>query len=349
MAKDLPALRVIWGDDDPHARPRPPSELSAEMTLVEFFWRYAWPDCLEPKGDSIRTRKDYVTSLDYWALFTGDPPIYNITKRTCSQFLRRLAALPGQKPDTTLAANTIRKHWINIQRLLEWTGPHSRQTPQGTGLVDNPPWLQAPPKDYPGPKPGFSLDEIWDWLRKLPEIEPRRLPKMAQFDPVTWWRALILTFYNTGMRPGMLLRIRWEMIYGHVLRPPVSATKGRRGQILWLNNAVLDAIEPLKRPKGLVFGWEDWSKGETTLRRERVRQERAAGIRCHPLKAFRRTFDTECTKINPVACQIQMNHMSPSIQMAFDHYLDAEEVLGSALEDLPQPGPLRQQLLPGFK
>lgn len=339
---DSPALSVFWGDERP-PEPRVPSELSAEMTLVEFFHAYAWPDCLATKGDCEKTRRDYLRSLDYWARLTGNPPIGDITKRTCSQFLRQLRAVEFR--GRPIADNTVYKHWVVIERLLEWTGPESRSVRHGADLVDRPPRIDGPRRVHEQPKPCYSLEDLWHWLQVLPQ-EARGFRKLERTDPADWWRALILTFYNTGMRPGTLFSIRWEMLRDHSLRVPREMVKGRRrGLLLYLNRAALDALQPIRRPAGLVFRWEGWPEAESTLRNHRDRLQDAAGIPRLDFTAFRRTFTTEAGKIGPIAMQLMTGHVGLGLRMAAEHYIDAGQVLADAMEKMPQPGPMRQKRL----
>ena len=163
--------------------------------------------------------------------------------------------------------------------------------------------------------------------------------KIGGFDSATWWRAVILTAYNTGMRPGMLFRVTWEMLDGQRLTPPPSISKGHRGHLVWLNDAAMEAIEPLRRSKGPIFIWPDYPQSETTIRYQREMQQRAAGIPERPLYALRRTFATQCGKISPMAMQLEMGHVAPGLKMATEHYIDAEAVLSDALRKLPQPAP----------
>jgi len=340
----FPLLNVIWPDDDRPATTAPPGKLSAEMTLSEFFWRYAWPDCLAPKGDKLRTRKDYEKSLVYWRIFTGDPPLEEIDKRTCSRFLGRLALARHKRTDQVLAGNTIYKHWVNLERLLRWTGPASRQNPEGAAVIELPPWLRGPRKKKCAPKAGFIVDEIQCWLEVLGRTAGPA-PKIQVADPPAWWRAVILLDYNTGLRPGTLFAVRWEMISGHWLTVPTGIAKGEDGLRIWLNDPALQAIEPLRRAAGLVLGWENWPEAESTFRKHRIRQQEAAGIRLLPLYGLRRCFSTELAKINPLAAQIMMGHRDLGMQMMIDHYVDPEQLLGEALAKLPQPGRLVQREL----
>jgi len=114
---------------------------------------------------------------------------------------------------------------------------------------------------------------------------------------------------------------------------------------LYLNQAILDALAPIRRPAGLVFGWADWPRGETTLRRHRRRMHDAAGIPRLDFKAFRRTFTTECGKLSVLAMQLMTGHVGLGLRMAAEHYIDAPAILADALERMPQPGAATQRRL----
>jgi len=337
---DQSSLAVFWPEDAVAraGRLHGESKLSAEMSLPEFFWQYAWPDCLAPKGDSKRTRKDYAKSLDYWVILTDNPPVGGITKRTLSQFVRRLAGLP-------LARNTVYKHWVNVERLIRWTGPASRQNREGIGLVEVPAWTQGPRKQKVSPREGPRLDEINSWLEGL-VLGARPILKLGGIDPVDWWAALILFDYNTGLRPGSLFRLRWEDLDGHWIQIAAVDYKGQQqDHRIWLNEPALRAITPLRRAAGLVFAWEGWPRAETTFRKHRRRTQQRAGIQPFSLYGLRRRFCSELGKINPLAAQIMMGHRGLGMAMMIDHYIDRESILSDALSRLPQPGRLVQRRL----
>ncbi len=328
-------LKVVWeGDQDER---RGVAGLTPNVRLSEFFWFYAWPDVLEPKGDSSRTLKDYLTTLQRWRQLTGDPPIRKITERTLSKFLRLLAGLTESNGYPSMRNNTVRKHGVIIDRLIRYTGPRTRDNPTGADLLEKPPWIPLPRLEGVAPKRPLRLEEIGAWLHVLPE-EAQPLPKMCGADPVAWWRALILLAYNTGWRPQTLFDFRWDWLDGQRVTVPVAGIKGRRGRIFWLNQSAMAAIEPLREYEGgLVLNWWNHKSGNTALRRHRERMQRVAGIPAMPLYALRRSFATQLAAINPLAAQIAMGHEGLGMAMMINHYLEPEAILAEALYRLPQP------------
>jgi len=303
-----------------------------------FFDVWAWPYCLEPAGREPGTESAYRTAISYWVRLTGNPPIAEITRQHMVRFLNGLKTMTSLRTGGPLSIASVRKHMLVIQRLLEWTAHPDRHNPNGAGLRSDVPWCPIPRKEFPTPRPGFSLPEIGGWLAVLPDVaEP--MPTVDGTDPVAWWRALLLVSYNTGMRPGTTFRVTWDMLDGHTLRIPPTIVKGHFGRLVWLNDHALAALEPLRRSSGLVFGWDGWPARETTLRRHLRAQQRAASVPQRSLYGFRRAFATECGKINPLAMQIALGHVGLGLQMAANHYIDHEAVLAEALSKLPQPTP----------
>lgn len=337
-------LSVLWPDESPGPSPPAHDGLSAELRLTEFFWRYAWPEVFEPRGDCRRTLADYLTTLRHWQRLVCDPPIRQIEKRHLALFVRLLGGLKDKHGAPRMGRNTIWKHWQIISRLLRFCGPEGRHNREGAGLIDAPPWTPPPKRERKAPRRGLKLDEIDLWLRALP-AHARAMPKIGNADPVAWWRAVILLTYNTGLRPMTAFAVRWEQLDGHRLVVPPASAKGGRGKLHWLNDAALEAVRPLRRGGGLILNWHGWPAGETTFRKHRRLIQLGAGIPPLSLYALRRTFATELARINPLAAQIAMGHEGLGMAMMINHYLDPEKLLGEALAKLPQPGRLVQREL----
>ena len=330
------ALLSAQGPESTHSQELP--EPTADMRLPEFFDAWAWPFCLEPAGREPGTETTYRTALGYWARLTDNPPIREITRDHLRRFLNRLKTVTTPRTRGPLSTTTVRNHMIVIQRLLQWCGQPDRHNPNGAGLRPDVPWLPIPRKQFHAPRPGFTLDEMARWLAVLPEIA-ESMPTVDGADPAAWWRAIVLVSYNTGMRPGTTFRVDWSMLDGRTLRIPPTIIKGHFGRLVWLNDHALEALDPLRRSAGLIFGWDGWPARETTLRRHLRLQQELAGIPRRSLYGLRRAFATEAGKVNPLAMGLAMGHVGPGLQMAADHYIDAEAVLSDALAKLPQPGP----------
>jgi integrase len=336
-----PALRLIRAD----GVATPTAELTVDVSLTEFFHRHCWPACFAIKQDQPNTHKDYRNSLRHWADVTGDPPLWAITHETCQAFVKALRKKRGLRPGTKMSPNTVFKHVANVQRLLDLAGPASRNQPDAAALLQDVPWFRRPRRVKDNPRPAFRLDELWRWLEVLPK-HARPMPKLTIARAEVFWRIVIVVDYNSGMRPQELFGARWEHQSGsgEWQKLPPGVAKGHDGREIFLNAAARAALDLIKRPRGLIFGWEDWPAAHSTLRRHRIRLQEAAGIPQLPLYGLRRTFSTQAAVINPLAMQLQMGHEAPLMQMAADHYIN-REVLLMELEKLPQPGRATQQSL----
>lgn len=341
MQERAARLSVFWGDVEHRPKAHTPAELTTRNTLTEFFYRYAWPDVLQPKGDAKRTLRDYQTTLKYWARFTGDPPMCRIDKKICAKFIRFLETLPGQKRGTEISANTIRKHWDSIQRILNYAGPDSLQNPDGAGLLDKVPWLRPPARHQPPLKRPLTLLEIWAWMEACRDARPTTM--IIGVDARVWWRSLVAFDYNTGLRLDTLMRVHWEMIDedGWLSIPP-GIIKKQQGQLTWLNKHAVAAIEAMPHRSGRIFPWRNWPDSQSTLQAQRRRLQRAAGIRALGFKSLRESFSSQLGRINPIAAQILMNHKGLGMRMMIDHYLDREVIIPEAIAKLPQPWGLSQ-------
>ena len=68
------------------------------MSLVQFANLFVLPVWMSERQDQEKTRVDYRKSLDYWRIFTGDPPLLAIDDFTTSKFLTGLYSVPGAAP-----------------------------------------------------------------------------------------------------------------------------------------------------------------------------------------------------------------------------------------------------------
>jgi len=305
-------------------------------TLNRFFEEFVWPVLLEPARRSENTRKEYRMSLKRWQQATGDPPINTITAATSAQFLRYLFAC-RKRDDRELSVTTVRKLIRQTQFLLDRTGPAGPGNREGQNLVATPAWIKPPSAHRGGPRHAFTLEEIARLLIAARSARPTKvIPE--EIPAPTWWRALILLGYNTGMRPGSLMAARHEHVDGRWLVIPPEAIKCHNGQRLWLNDAALEAIASTGCKKGLILPW--LAIAPATLPKHWKWLQEAAGLAKSAdsgMYALRRAFATQCAGIDPLAAQIMLNHRGLGMAMMLNHYVNPEVLLSKALSKLPQP------------
>ncbi len=356
------ALRLFSGDGEPE---RNRHGLSPRMRLSEFYREYALPVCLEQKGAAAGTVKQYNETLGFWAAFTGDPSIEQISERTNAEFvksIRRLPAHHGRKPPAMehadwlwsltrdesgprITTNTIAKHCRHIQRLLYLTGPCSRRNKLGAGLVDRVPWFDPPAPERDDDVEAFSFAEVEIWLDACREAT---LPKQARTGvlPSAWWQALILFLYNTAVRIGTAQVLEWSWLrtgdtpQGAILRVPPAGIKCHHGRLIYCNQAAVDAIAPLRGSRQKVFGFPGWPKSESYLQRLREELQEKAGLPAERRLGFHALRKLACTTIieqthDVGIAQRQLGHQRGSM-VTIGNYTQVK-ASGPALEALPQP------------
>jgi len=330
-ARKLPPPLRLYEGPPATAEPCTPG-LSSLLTLGQFYSAFVRPVYLDPRGRSRRTFAQYEESLRYWARFTGDPTLDEMHQGHAAAFVRGLRRLPGAKPGEPLSANTVRKHCAHIQKCLDLAGPPGKGNRSAAELIARPPYLERPALQRTTPE-AFTLDEIRAWLDV---VDTATLPTLRGVSSPDWWRALILWTYNTGLRIGSTLAMRWDWLDGHTLTVPGASYKGGQGRQLYASPHALAAVERL-RPAGRrrVFPW-DYS--ESYLQAQRRKMLRRAGLppgRRFGFHGLRKALATGLAPLDPTAAQLALGHTS--LNTTAGHYFAAEAVVAPAMARLPQP------------
>ncbi len=347
-SSDAPALR-IWVPDDELRDDESGGEdrgtsvadrthgLSPRMTLSAFFSAYVEPIGLVASGASPTTIGCYRESLAYWDAFTGDPPLAEIDEYTCAEFVAGLGKLPGMK-SPIISPNTVRKHCRHVQRVIDLAGPPGRDRKQrlAKGLVERPPYIARPEEREKPPEDSFTLDEIAKWLGACEQATQPRLPGIT---PETWWRALILFTYNTGLRIGTVLALEWTMRQDKWLVVPAECLKGgKKGQRFWLNKAACDALDSIDGIRLTIFPWKLEVR---SLHRHREQLLRVAGLPEHRRFGFhglRKALATSMARKNRLAAQQQLGHaVLATTEKHYVHPDVTEDIMADAMKNVPQP------------
>ncbi len=320
-----PQLQLFAPDHEPDET----VELTADVTLCEFFARWVAPVCLVTAAR--RNLDQYRQTLKLWRACTGDPPLRKIDDYTCAAFLRALV-------DRQLAANTIRKHCVCVQFCLDRAAPRGRHNRQGRNLIREAPYLEKPLLVRRDVADNFLLPEIAALLTACASLAAPRL--IAGIDAADWWRGLFLTAYNTGLRIGTLLKLRWDWIHaddsGTWFVIPPEALKIRRGLRVPLNTAARRALEYVRddRPaEALVFAWPATQTWLHCRMQQLHALAKTATNRRLGFHAFRKACATELGRYHATAAGMLLGH---GANMTRDHYQN-RVILAEALEQLPQP------------
>lgn len=305
--------------------------VSPRSTLPQFYTGYVAPCILRPEGARPRTFEQYAQSLDFWKQATGDPSLDEIDQRHAAAYVEWLSARTNKRKEP-VSPNTVRKHARTVQRCLDMAGPPERSNRHGMGLIPRPVYLPRPRYRAKPAEDVFTLDEIRAWIRAA---EKAIAPRLRGVDPPAWWRGLILWTYNTGLRIGTSLAVRWEWIDSQRLAIPGDAYKGGQPRRFVLSAAALAAIEPLRsQPFDRVFPWPYY---RTHLDHTRRAMLAAAGFppaRRFGFHGLRKALATALGMVNPAAAQMALGHAAMSTTR--EHYLHPD-ILRAALAQIPQP------------
>lgn len=300
-------------------------------TLREFYETYYKPVRLTDVCAAHVAYYGYVVRL--WALFTGDPPLKDITAATLSTFRECLKKLRGRKPINRAAPSSVRAALKCLQAILDKAGPPERRNRDAAGLIERVPWIKPPSVEQKLPRivPVELLNQLYAGLVAAD------IPRIDGFKPPAWWRALVVLAYNTGLRRGTLFKLRmadvdWER-RSILVRP--SANKSRKLFAVHLNEAAYQHLLAIRTDRELVFPWPFCQTHfDTTF----YRLQYASGIpraERFGLHALRRTLATALYESSPGAAQIALGHSDSRTTRV--HYVAPNGIVARALDALPQP------------
>jgi len=324
-----------------------PTIPSTTDSLNEFFENYAMPIVYRPAGKT----PGYLTSLNYWARATGDPPLCQIDQFMMAKFVSYLReSCPRIK-----SSNTVRKHCRQLASLLKLAGPCSASNPQGIGLLSQIPFFPTPSPCHKPPVDNFTVAEISDMVSAARLMDGPASWVGQRYTPRVFWESLLLLAYNTGLRIGSLMAMEWGWIsfarrssgaWG-TIRVPAGSYKGGAGRAFPLNQPAYDVLLGLQTKcdpslTELVFPWlrngrPCWPGSKRLLY---IHFKTLLGLASIPadrwfgFHGIRKCFVSEMAAINPLAAQLGAGHST--MKTTVDHYVNPDIISGAA-KQLPQP------------
>jgi len=302
-----------------------------QVTLRTFYQTYYKPNRL---GDATPGAIAKIAgALRQWVLFTGDPPLAEITVATLGQFKTCLERLPGRDRVKRLSPNTVRGLLKTVQTILDKAGPPGPRNRDAAGLVERPPWIKPPREVLDAPRI-VSPKQLNDAYTAAVAMEE---PRGLGFKAPAWWRALLVLAYNTGLRRRTLFELRMEWIdwdKRRIVVPPRSM-KSKRFQVVHLNETAFRHLLAIRTSRELVFPWPATMR---TFHQTMHRLEDAAGIprREHfGLHDLRKTLATQLFATSAEAAQCALGHAGSNVTLR--HYVAADRLVADALDQLEQP------------
>ena len=315
--------------------------VSKEQTLSSFFEKYYRPHCLSDASKGAIEL--YRLTLRLWTYFTGDPPLKEITIDTLATFRDCQSRMRGRNAADRRSPNTVRTSLRTIQTLLDKAGPPGRRNRDAADVISRVPYAKPPREVWREPRI-VSPEHIEAVYLAAVCME---LPRIPGFKPAAWWRALLVTTYNLGLRGGTLFTLRmtdikWEKRVV-VVRP--EGIKTGRGLTLPLNAAVFDHLQAIRTDRELLF---PWPHNNRWFHRKFHHLQTEAGIppaEHFGLHMLRKTAATILWEHSPAAAQLMLGHAGSRVTQ--QHYVNRVGILARAIEAMPQPAAFAN--LPGVK
>jgi len=302
-----------------------------EPTLRTFYQQHYKSNRLsEARPSTIRS---YETVVRCWALLTGDPPLKQITTETLARYRDCLKRMRGKDRVSRLSSQSIHRHLIHIQAILNNAGPPGYRNREAVGVIPQVPYIRRPHIE-PG-EPRFVTPEELNAVY-LAAVAMHR-PRLPGIKPPAWWRCLLVVTFNTGLRNRTLFEMRMEYIdwTEHCLVLPRGVMKAHRKTVKHLNATALAHLQKIRTDRELVF---PWPFSQVTFYRDFHRLQDAAGIpreRHFGLHALRDTLATNLWTVSPQAAQLALDHRSDRVTK--EYYVCRALITRPALDALPQP------------
>lgn len=185
-SKPAPAVLRVFAPDAAADVFEPDSD---QLTLREAFALHLRPsfDLPAQKG----TLSAYDTALKHWERFTPNLPIAEACRDNRPWMeLRRAMEQKG------FAAATIRKTGRHLRALFRRLGPPTDGNPGGLSILQRTPYFEMP--RAPKKLPRLATFEELSALYEAASIAT--WPLLPDIPPSTFWRAVIVCFYNLGPR-----------------------------------------------------------------------------------------------------------------------------------------------------
>lgn len=233
-------------------------EISPRISLGQFFRGCFEPLWISARGLSPATAASYRESIAWWQRLTGDPPLGEIDDWVAAEFVGGLQRQTGRR-NRALSPFTISKHTRQLQRVLDFAGPKTRDRHgrRNLAVVPDVPLLEHPRLPLLAPDGDFALGEIRAaYLAAAWMTRPTTLAW-----PPGWWRALVVVAATTGLRVGQLLSLQWqdlqpaEGLPGAWVLVTHQAHRARRGLRQYLTAEAVAHLEQNRQHPRQLFPW----------------------------------------------------------------------------------------------
>lgn len=304
---------------------------AGKLTLSTFYRDYYLPNCMIPDA-SESYRKFYEIVVRRWRLTTGDPPLEKIDNTLLARFRDCLAACRG-RGGQPLSAATVANYLGMVQRLLDKAGPSDNRNRNAANLIPRVPWVKRPSV------PPVMIKIVSHEQFSLVYRAAKRMivPIIAGVKAADWWRCLLVVAFNTGLRRRALFGLRWEHLdtERRMFLIPAALLKTKRPHYSPLNQLCLDHLERMRTGRERIFEWP-YHRNYLDVVFHRLQHDASLPRGSHfGLQRTRETTATRLWQFAPEAARLALGHATDNTTIR--HYIEAERVVGPAIDALPQP------------
>ena len=224
---------------------------------LEFQFQHA-PDLSQSR------RRTYLLALKNWRRFGGPEDVRQVTTESYVTVRKGMF-------DSGLRPTSIEHYLTAISALIRHCGPRSGSCPHGLGLIREVPYIGRRLRQDSVIRPAVSLQV----LSKMYEYADAFRFAPGGMPPVVWWRCFLVVAYNTGLRIGDLLALRWSAIVESERKIVCRASKTSKLHELPINDVVSRHLDMLPRENETGTRRSVWTGGlhpsaaSSNLRRDR--------------------------------------------------------------------------------
>ncbi|MDR1384787.1 MAG: tyrosine-type recombinase/integrase [Planctomycetaceae bacterium] len=316
------------------------------MKLRELYEKHYLP-VLKENNRSVKTINSYTKTVQRWEdtfAEKQEPDATKVTKEHVNMFKKHLATCRGLKGNP-FADNTIRRYLRELSPLLAVTTASGSRDCPGLGLRAAKPKIEMPTEVFRDAEDTLTFEEISAWM------EAAKNMKHVPIDGIEygiWWECFLTLMYNTGIRVGTALKMRWDWVdfRNHIIRIK-KADNVKTKYIISLNAEAMEVLKTMQElsktvtKNSIVFKWGMHSQ---TIYYHANKHLKAAGIpqeRRFKFHSIRKHFGSELMKESLAAAAKGLGHRNQ--QTALNYYGNSKQMCDPFVERIT---PIRSKITP---
>jgi integrase len=292
-------------------------QAAGRLTLRECF------DQLYDKTEiTARTIAEYGFVLKRWEELTDDPAVKEVDEETLDAFRQKLL-------DAKYAPATVNGCRTMLRAILRRMGPRETRNPRGLSVIDEVPWMR-PCRVVRGQPRRVSQDDLSRWYLGT-RVMTR--PRFAGPAP-SFWQALIVVAFFTGLRKSDLFNLRFEDIDLECGEFNFQARKTQKAATFPLHPIAVEHIRRIRTGRTHVFRCHLATGGDLSAHFRAIAE--AGGVKeGFTLHDLRRSGASEIERVRSGMARVFLQHAATDVTNV--SYLNMTEELRECVEKMRVP------------